>query len=203
MFPPARSTRWTLLCVLAVLPAFAQQPATDSQQLTESGRIDVAGQNVPYLIRRLPLNAFPGLPENVVDELNRRQCLIPQSYQAHHPENVVHASLEHPGSSDWAVLCSANGEVSLLVFFGDSPSNPVELARVAETKRLEPHNPGGELGFDWAIDLASPEAVHQAQSALEHKPPKIDHDALADHVVDRRTIYRFFSKGSWRVLDMP
>jgi hypothetical protein len=59
------------------------------------------------------------------------------------------------------------------------------------------------MGFDWAIDPATPEAVHQAQSGMERKPPRIDHDALADRMIDGKTRYRFFSKGRWTSLDMP
>lgn len=175
----------------------------DSPKLNESGQITVSGQNVPYLIRRLPINAFPDLPAAISEQLARRQCLIPQSYEAHHPENVIHASLERTGSSDWAVLCSANGEVSLMVFFSSAPANPVVLLTVPEKDRLQRHDPSGVLGFGWAIDAASPEAVHDAQSGLERKPPRIDHDAIHDIVIDQKTVYRFFSKGAWRILDMP
>lgn len=195
------STRWVLLCALAVLPAAAQNP--ESQRLVESGQVELAGQSVPYLIRRLPLNAFPDLPDEVVQQLNQRQCLIPQSYEAHHPENVVHGSLERAGSSDWAVLCSADSEVSLLVFFGSAPARPAVLATGPEKERLERHDLSGVLGFDWVIDLASPEAVHQAQSGMERKPARIDHDALADIRIDGKTLYRFFSKRKWTLLDMP
>jgi hypothetical protein len=184
-----------------VLPALGQEP--DSQRLTESGNVEMAGQNVPYIIRRLPLNAFPDLPSGVADQLDQRHCLIPQTYEAHHPENVVHASLERAGSSDWAVLCSVDGDVSLLVFFGNASARPAVLASVSEKDRLQRHNSSGVLGFDWAIDPASPEAVHQAQSGMDRKPPKPDHDALADIVIDRKTIYRFYTKGKWTLLDMP
>ena len=198
-----RSLRWVLLCVMAALPALPQQPGSDSPKLVESGQVTMAGQSVPYLIRRLPVNAFPDLPDAVVEQLNRRNCLIPQSYQAHHPENVVHASLERSGSSDWAVLCSANGGVSLLVFFGNAPGKAVELTTVAEKDRLQRHDSSGVLGFDWAIDPAPPDAVHQAQSGMERKPRKIDHDALSDSIIDRKTLYRFFAQGKWTFLDMP
>ena len=94
-------------------------PATDSASdpLNVSGQVTVDGRPIPYLIRHLPVNAFPQLPAAVQDALTRRGCLIPQTYEAHQPENVVHASLERHGSSDWAVLCSVDGTVSLLVFF--------------------------------------------------------------------------------------
>ena len=64
----------------------------------------------------------------MAETLNQRGCMIPQTYEAHQPENVVHASLERAGSSDWAVLCSAQGTVSLLIFFGSDPAKPMVLA---------------------------------------------------------------------------
>ncbi len=190
-----------LVCVLVVFPAASQQPDAESQRLDESGQVMIEGQNVPYLIRHLPVNAFPDLPAPIVDQLNQRQCLIPQSYEAHHPENVVHASLERAGSSDWAVLCSANGRVALLVFFGGAPGKPIVLATAAGMDRLQRHDSSGVLGFNWAIEPASPQAVHEAQSSMEKRPPRIDHDALAEITLDRNTIYRFFKKGSWTVVD--
>jgi hypothetical protein len=189
------------VCVLAVFFTAALDPG-GAQQLNESGQVTVLGHSVPFLIRHLPVNAFPDLPEPVVDQLNQRQCLIPQSYEAHHPENVVHASLEHAGSSDWAVLCSTGGKVSLLVFFGNAPaSRPSVMGMAEEKERLQRHDASGVLGFNWAIEAASPEAVHEAQSGMEKKPPRPDHDSLADITLDRRTLYRLFKKGSWAVVD--
>lgn len=192
-----------LICVFAFVFIPAQQPDPDSQPLLESGQAVVAGQNAPYLIRRLPVSSFPDLPDEVAAQLNQRQCMIPQSYEAHHPENVVHASLERAGSSDWAVLCAAHGKVSLLVFFGNNLTRPTVLASAPVKDRLQRHDNSGVLGFDWAIDPASPDAVHEAQSALDRRPPRIDHDALEDITIDRARVYRFCSKGAWTLLDMP
>jgi hypothetical protein len=180
-------------------PAPEQRPS----QLTESGQVVQAGHSTPYLIRRLPVSSFPELPATVVGFLNRRSCLIPQTYEAHRPENVVHASLERAGSSDWAVLCSAQGTVSLLVFFSDTPAQFVVLASAPETVRLQVHDATGVLGFNWGIDPASPERIHQAQSGMEHRPAFADHDALADSVVDRRTVYHFYAKSAWTLVDLP
>ena len=77
--------------------------------LNESGKTSVDGKTSPYLIRRLPVNSFPDLPDAVAETLTQRGCLIPQTYQAHRPENVIHASFDRAGSSDWAVLCSTHG----------------------------------------------------------------------------------------------
>jgi hypothetical protein len=191
--------RYLLVCLLGSLLAPAQQSDDNSGQLSQSGQVTVDGHIVPYRIHRLPVSSFPDLPEKVADQLNRRGCLIPQTYAAHHPENVVQASLERKGSSDWAVLCSAQGTVSLMVFFASAPGTPMVLSSAPETRRLQRHDTSGELGFNWAIDPVSPEALYQVRN-LDPRPAAIEHDALADSMVDRRTVYRFYSQHAWTVM---
>jgi hypothetical protein len=193
--------KWLLgLLVFACLVARVQPQDADTNPLNRSGEVMVAGHPTPYLIRHLPVNAFPQLPAAVQNELLRRGCLIPQTYEAHQPENVVHASLQHKGSSDWAVLCSVNGSVSLLVFFSGA-ADPIVLATAPETDRLQAHGSTNVLGFNWGIDPASPETVHEAQLGMRPPPPRLDHDALADSVIEQRTIYRVYTKGAWTVVD--
>ena len=191
--------------VLGIFPVKGQNIFHPAQpppaQLTESGQIVVGGRSTPYLIRHLPVSSFPELPAGFQELLNRRGCLIPQTYEAHGPENVIHASLERAGSSDWAVLCSTQGTVSLLVFFASTPAQLVVLASAPETERLQAHDPSGVLGFNWGIDPASPGQVREAQTGMEHRPPQLDHDALADSVIDRRTVYRFYARKAWTVLE--
>jgi hypothetical protein len=182
----------------ALLP---QQPR--AVQLNESGQVVFAGRSTPYLIRHLPVSSFPDLPIGVQQTLNQRGCLIPQTYEAHRPENVVHASLERAGSSDWAVLCSVEGTVSLLVFFSGNSAQPLLLASAQETKRLQAHPSSNILGFNWGIDPASPQQIHEAQIGLAPRPAKLDHDALADSIVDHKTIYHFYAKNTWILLEMP
>ena len=199
------SCRWPRLLGVLLLASsllYAQQKEPP-QQLNESGQIVVGGRSTPYLIRHLPVSSFPDLPEELAAQLNRRGCLIPQTYQAHHPENVIHASLERAGSSDWAVLCSERGTVSLLVYFSSAPAELFVLAASPETERLQAHDPSGVLGFNWGIDPASPEQVRQAQSGMAHRPAFLDHDALADSLIDRKTIYHFYLKNAWTALQMP
>jgi hypothetical protein len=175
----------------------AAQGSADA--LNESGRITLGGRATPYLIRRLPVSSFPQLPAAVESELNRRGCLIPQTYEAHAPENVVEASLERSGSRDWAVLCSERGTVSLLVFL-EGHAEPVMLASAQETERLEARGAGGVLGFDWGIDAATPEQVHEAQAGMRNPPPRLDHDALAETVIDQTTVYHHYTGGAWTVV---
>lgn len=206
-----RAPLLTLLSVAALaataLNAHSQIAEKTTSSLVETGHIAVGGASNPYLIRRLPVSSFPDLPAQIQTTLNQRGCMIPQTYEAHHPENVVHASLERRGSSDWAVLCSARGTVSLLVFFtgasGGEGREPFVLASAPETERLQAHGGDGTLGFNWGIDPASPAQVHEAQAGLEPRPAQVDHDALADATLDRRTLYHFYAKNAWTLLAMP
>ncbi|MDR3737848.1 MAG: hypothetical protein P4L40_02405 [Terracidiphilus sp.] len=196
--------RWgQVACAAAVLTVAASLAAQVPRPLVESGEVGVNGQPVPYLIRHLPPSSFPDMPQTVAAQLARRGCLIPQTYQARQPENVIHASLERPGSSDWAVLCSAEGTVALLVFFESALDSPTVLVNAPQTERLQRHIASATLGFNWGIDPASPRRIHEAQTGLARRPPAPDHDALADSVIDHRTIYHFFSKGKWTLLEMP
>lgn len=178
----------------------AQQASPARSALNESGQIEVSGHATPFVIHRLPVSSFPQLPAVVQNELNRRGCMIPQTYEAHTPENVVKASLERRGASDWAVLCSAHGTVSLLVFFADGAAQPTVLASAPETERLQPHGENGMLGFDWGIDRASPEQVHEAQAGMRNRPLPLEHDALADTLIDQKTVYHYYAANAWTVV---
>lgn len=183
-----------LLAGAGHLTALGQKP----DPLVETGKVAVDGKMTPYLIRNLPVSSFPNMSPAVATSLNTMGCLIPQTYEAHRPENVVHASLERPGSDDWAVLCAVQGKVSLLIFFGGSPADkPIILKAFTETDRLQPHGGNGQLGFNWGIDPASPEKVREAQAGMKHRPPMLDHDCVADTILDRKTVYRFYRNSAW------
>jgi hypothetical protein len=197
-----RRSRSILPMLLVSFCVAAQEPEAALKALVTTGEVTLRGQARQYIVRHLPPSSFPDLPDAVADELSQRGCLIPQTYQAHQPENAVHGSFQRAGSLDWAVLCSVKGTVTLLVFF-DGSAKPSVLASAHETQRLQVHESNGVLGFDWGIGTASPQAIHDAQNGLSPRPPRPDHDALVDSVVDRKTIYRYFANGSWAQLEMP
>jgi hypothetical protein len=202
MFTAGSRMRYSLVLLLVSLGGAAQEPEAELKNLVTTGQVTLRGQTRQYIVRHLPPSSFPDLPEAVAGELNQRGCLIPQTYQAHQPENAVHGSFQRAGSSDWAVLCSVKGKVSLLVF-PDSTAKASVLATAPETQRLQVHESNGVLGFNWGIDAASPQAIHDAQIGLRPRPPRPDHDAIADSEVDHTTIYHYFSNGSWSLVDLP
>jgi hypothetical protein len=186
----------------AVIPVVNSEPArgqTPSSTLDQTGQITYEGRVTPYRIRNLPVSSFPELPPAIATALTSRGCVIPQTFEAKQPENVIRGSFERPGSNDWAALCQVKNDVSILVFFADaSPDLPITLDTVACLRRLAPH--GGELGFDWGIDPASPHRVHDAQASMSHRPPPPDHDAVAETTIDRGKIYHLYENGAWQTV---
>jgi len=178
-------------------------PKSPQSALVVSGEIVISGHAAPYLIRHLPVSSFPALPRAVQDELNKRGCMIPQSYEAHRPENVVHGNFEGRSAIDWAVLCATRSAVSLLVFFDGSTQPPAVLASAPETERLQAHDASGVLGFNWGIDPATPQQVAGAQTGLSPRPPILDNDTVAETIVEHKTVYHFYSKSTWTLVKLP
>jgi hypothetical protein len=194
--------RGFLIAMLGGVFVSAQQPLPSS--LVTTGHRIFNGVDLPYTIHHLPITSFPDLPRPTADTLARRGCLVPQSADAHHPENVIHGSFEHASSSDWAILCTEkNGSVSLLVFFASDPGTPVYVAGAPELSFLRPLTSQKELGFALAIDPASPDLIHEAQLGLTPRPQRPDHDAIAESLFGGATVYRYFSNGSWTQLPFP
>jgi hypothetical protein len=194
------ATSFALACAGADAQDSTAAPTAGTQEFNESGKTSVDGRAVSYTIRRLPASSFPDLPDAVAEVLDQRGCMIPQTFQAHRPENVINASFDHPGSSDWAVLCSTHGNVDLLVFFARAPKKPMTLATAPELQRLQRHDSSGVLGFNWGIDPASPQQIREAQAAMAHHPPPLDHDALAETVLNQKTVYHFYARNAWTVV---
>ena len=99
-------------------------------------------------ILRLPPGAFPELPTNVVQDLHKRGCTVPQSSLNPKPQNVLHGEFAQRGQNDWVILCSKNKSTSslgwdvrppgipreatvwtstILVYFGGSTANVAEI----------------------------------------------------------------------------
>jgi hypothetical protein len=92
-----------------------------------------------YPIVRLPPTAFPELPKNLVTELKRRGCTIPQVAGFNKRQNVVRGEFAKPGQIDWAMLCYSSGFLGLYVFWRGSEADmaTVNRRRFPEAIRAE------------------------------------------------------------------
>ncbi|MFT4112831.1 hypothetical protein [Silvibacterium sp.] len=170
--------------------------AQEGGEQIETGHTQLAdGREVAYRIRLMPLDAYPQLPPAVVKTLEQRECMVPQTYEARQPENVIQGSFEKQGSSDWAVLCSAGGNTTLLVFFGSHPGVAMALRRQSDALWLGSELVG-QYGSAWGISVAP---ASQVTAAMGKGSPLADHSGITDANVERSSTVHYFHDGKWAV----
>jgi len=195
-----------LLAGLLVTSWPIASPASPPAQFPTAGERIESGEArnsegglIHYRIRLLPLASFPELPAPVVSELSRRQCMIPQSFEAQQPENVIHGSFHAPGSSDWAALCSSSGATTLYVFFGGQLDAPIALRAQPDDAWLGAEPGSSVFGSSWGIALR-PLTELRASRAIRHAAP-IDHDAIDDARLEHSLVVHYFQNGKWLILN--
>ena len=82
-----------------------------------------------------------GLPSNIVMELKKLDCLIPQGILDH--TNAIEGEFAIKGQKDWAVLCSINGKSSIHIFWGGSKKCPSVIAERWDEEYLVINNQVG------------------------------------------------------------
>lgn len=167
-----------LLAALCILPlAIGAQAVDQSPQRT-------------YPVRRLQPKAFPELPKNLVTELERRGCTVPQG-SAGRRVNVIQGEFSKPGQIDWAVLCSKQASTSLLVFWNSNAADPAVLAKF-------PDNPGRI--FDWFIRPVDRTFIMDHYRAYGGpKPPPIDHQGIESGGDTASTVLYYYQR-KWLAL---
>src|ERR1700744_4227940 len=119
----------------ALLSATFIATAQDTEKIVRGHKGDQS-----FAFRMLPPATFTELPAPVLHDLEKRHCMIPQTYEARNPENVIHGAFREPGSNDWAVLCSQDGTSTLLVYWNGASAKPAELAAQVDSDTADPHD---------------------------------------------------------------
>lgn len=186
-----------------LIAAQSESASVPSTEQTETGRVRLPnGIEVTYRIRLLPIASFPGLPAAIAAQLNEKKCMIPQTYQARTPENVIHGALERKGSDDWAVLCSVNGATTLYVFLQSQVAAPVALRHQRDTEWLGSEVLGA-YGSAWGISLRPPAQIPVAKGGAFADRSNLDHDAIEDADIERSSATHYFQNGTWIILESP
>ncbi|MGA8111696.1 MAG: hypothetical protein WB974_19810 [Acidobacteriaceae bacterium] len=192
-----------LLLASALLAAPRLLPAQNSPaERVESGEVhSPQGNLLHYRIRLLPLASFPVLPAPVLAQLSRRQCMIPQTFEAQQPENVIHGAFRDAGSSDWAALCSSSGSTTLYVFFAGLLDAPLSLRSQPDTAWLGAEPGSSIYGSAWGISSLSLAGLRASPQLLS--AATLDHDAIDDAHLEHADTLRYFQAGKWLVLNPP
>jgi len=151
-----------------------------------------------YAFRMLPPSTYTELPAPILQDIEKRRCMVPQTYEARTPENVIHGAFRQKGSHDWALLCSVNGTSTLLVYWDGSAANPAEIAAQADTDTADPHNETNLLGYARGIDPASPDSIRQIIVNRQYGP--FDHDGIKDAHIEKSSVIHYFKNGTWMTL---
>jgi len=151
-----------------------------------------------YAFRMLPPASFTEAPAAIRSDLQKRHCLIPQTYEARTPENVIHGAFREKGSSDWAALCSQNGTSTLLIYWDGSATKPAETAAQLDTDTADPHNETNLLGYARGIDPATPKSINEILANKPYGP--FDHDGIRDAHIERSSVIHYFKNGTWMTL---
>lgn len=202
----------TVLALLSItiIPTFAQLPEDLKR------RLDAAEKRIV----RLPPTAFPELPGNVVRDLQRRGCSIPQEAFTKRRHNVIKGEFAKPGQTDWAVLCSVNQTPwvnslwtdahyvsSILVFWNGSEKNPAAIAPMEDRNYLQGITPT-EIGFSRGIAPARRKFImrHNAPASGAPNPPPaydrpnlplIDHQGIDDAFIEKASVTWYVHNGKW------
>lgn len=148
-------------------------------------------------IRTLSPEAFAELPTNIVRELQRRACRIPQAGSQARPNNVIKGEFAKAGQTDWAVLCSVKGTSRILVFWGGSEVNPAAIA-AREDRTYVQDMGAGSLEYTRGIAPVNRRYILEHYAAYGGvKPPPLDHQGIDDSFLEKASIVWYFHKGRW------
>jgi hypothetical protein len=192
------------LLFITILPTFAQLPEDLKRKFDEAER----------RIVRLSPTAFSELPGNIVRELQRRGCTIPQeAFTTKRRHNVIKGEFAKPGQTDWAVLCSVNQTSwldslwttpkyvsSILVFWNGSEKNPAAIAPIEDRNYLQGITET-QIGFSRGIRPVGKEFIMRHYQAYGGPtPPPIDHQGVDDAFIEKASMTWYFHDGKWMKL---
>lgn len=181
-------------------PPHLQPNPTDTAERLESGEVSAPGGDVlSYRIRLLPLASFPDLPPAVSAQLSRRACMIPQTFEARQPENVIRGAFQAQGSDDWAALCSAAGATTLYVFFAGQYDAPMKLRTQPDTAWIGAEPGSSVFSSAWGIALRRSAELRASPTIRRIANP--DHDGIEDARLERSSTIHYYQGGKWIFFD--
>jgi hypothetical protein len=150
-------------------------------------------------VRRLAPGSFPSLPREVVLDLERRRCRVPQTYLSLDPHHVTSGSFRKSGQKDWAVLCSKNLESVLLVYWGGTADNVETVGEYSPDRGWLQDIGERRIGFSRYISTVGQAFIleHHARYGGTTPPPRIDHEGINQGFAEKASTVLYRHNGSW------
>ena len=187
----------------AILPQLDPREMARTRQVERQAQQDFqarAGEAIGK-IRRLPVEAFPGLPSAIAGVLRARNCRVPQPSPEGAPRNVIRGEFFAMGEAGWAVLCSVNNSTALLAFRNDHDTNP-DTVTTSEDRNYLQGLGGNQIGYSREITAAGRDFITRHYRAYGGpEPPPINHHGIDDAFLGKASITWYFHQGKW--LQLP
>jgi len=146
---------------------------------------------------RLAPSSFSQLPKTVREELERRNCTIPQVWGAHQPVNVIYGEFLKKGQKDWAVLCSVRLKSSILVLPEKSPQTAFKLEEEEDLNMLQGIG-DGKIGYSREIMPVGEAFIREHyKDNGGPKPPPIDHLGINDAFAEKGSVVLYYYQNKW------
>ena len=140
---------------------------------------------------RLAPSAFRELPRSVSVDLEKRGCVVPQTYTSTTPHNVVSGYFEGGKQKDWAVLCSDGKNSAVLVYWGGSTENVSALDSMPDKNSMQNIGNGKE-GYSRRIKVVPPDKIKKKNPLAQ-----VSHDGLEIAFIEKGSTIHYFDKGKW------
>jgi hypothetical protein len=155
----------------------------------------------PNSVRRVAADSFPRLPAAVRRDLARRECLVPQPYDAHKPTNVAHGAFTAPKVSEWAILCSAHDTSQILIYrvSGSADARAIDsLERAADLAWMQRIS-DTQWGFSRLLGTLPLDRIRTWRRDDDGRsiPRPIDHDAIEQTFLGKAADAFYRAGGRW------
>ena len=148
-------------------------------------------------IRRISPTDARGLPINLVRQLQRRSCTIPQEQYSKKISNVIKGEFARPGQKDWAVLCSVKGVSTILVFWNGSEKNPASIAPMEDRIYIQAFRKS-ESSYSRGIRPVGRDFITLQHNGYGGRAlPPINHQGIADTFTDKAPTVWYYYQGQW------
>jgi len=147
-------------------------------------------------IRRVDPREFKELPIDLIQELKKLGCAVPQTFTSKKRHNVVSGTFAKKGQKDWAVLCSRDRSSSVLIFWGGDKQCPSEILPSKDREWLQ--GTGDGIGYSRAIRAVDKNfIVSHFEAYGGPTPPTILHQGIDEAFIEKASVVHYCHKGKW------
>ena len=143
--------------------------------------------------REALISQFPQLPGQVQQDLNMRDCTVPQPPASRKLTNVIQGHFRDSQQMDWAVLCDSRRTHTsvLLVYWSGDPSH----AEVVTRSKLKNNSCWTEIA-----PVGKGFIMEHYRAYGGPKPPPLDHQGINIGICDKASTVSYFYRKQWLTL---